>query len=500
MSVIGCRNLTDRQGRTTTAITGSTWVEARLNGVQINGPVVQNTASSAYPSARHPNYLQSLSWKVNDMPDDSDCMFAPSLTLTVKTKIGKGIHIVGTAEHSLTTQLRLDAAERQWQNEVATQANAAAQAQAVVQDKGQAPHTSTTTQTVSPPPKYRRRVRAVKDFFPELESNGRDKLMFNKGTIISLEYDALDQVRCPWERFTIQLCNLSDTGLEWRYGTVEILPDRERNCELPRTSGKLPSFVGTSGKFPANLVEPVLILADEENNPAIGWMKGRAVALHALEHVIAMRLHTVELQCGKQTGKKARNATRHGRAKNSIRSLGSLKLSVTLNATRHVSDSGPAPDRQTGGYPRLLFGESKVGPIPEFPISKPPILEPLPSHKILRTRNWGKRLCEPQPVTVRVYVVGAQDLASKDRNHLSDPYVMVTLDAAVMKTTVEHHSLFSSNHDHTPPWEFREKMAGVWPSGANCNEKMAGRVVEDKVIDKTLNPYFGQCFEFQRIV
>jgi hypothetical protein len=58
------------------------------------------------------------------------------------------------------------------------------------------------------------------------------------------------------------------------------------------------SPVGTHGSFPRDSVEPVLILADEEDHPEVGWMKGRAVAVDELENMMALQLSSVELQGG----------------------------------------------------------------------------------------------------------------------------------------------------------------------------------------------------------
>ena len=113
------------------------------------------------------------------------------------------------------------------------------------------------------------------------------------------------------------------------------------------------------------------------------------------------------------------------------------------------------------------------------------------------------QMFDPKPVTVRVYVVRAHGLKSKDCDNLSDPFVKVSLDAAVMSSTGRSFfspcfSAFFSSSDqiHKPPWEFKENMAGVWPSGT---EKQ-GQEVEQKVLEDTLDPYIGQVFEFRRVI
>jgi hypothetical protein len=115
--------------------------------------------------------------------------------------------------------------------------------------------------------------------------------------------------------------------------------------------------------------------------------------------------------------------------------------------------------------------------------------EPL---RATRELDWGRCLSEPALVTVRVYVVRADRLKAKDDNNLSDPFLRVTLDAAVRRS----ESLFTSSAAHEPPWVFKENMSGVWPSGT----KKSGKEVDQKIIESTLNPYFGQVFEFRRVV
>ncbi len=70
-------------------------------------------------------------------------------------------------------------------------------------------------------------------------------------------------------------------------------------------------------------------------------------------------------------------------------------------------------------------------------------------------------------VTVRAYIVRALRLTAKDAGNTSDPYAKVTLDDEV----------------------------GSWPRG----HSQAGKKVEKAVVPKTLNPYFGQVYEWTRV-
>lgn len=70
-------------------------------------------------------------------------------------------------------------------------------------------------------------------------------------------------------------------------------------------------------------------------------------------------------------------------------------------------------------------------------------------------------------VTVRAYIVRAFRLTAKDAGNTSDPYVKATLDG----------------------------RTGSWPRG----HPKAGKQVEKIVVPKTLNPYFGQVYEWTRI-
>jgi hypothetical protein len=70
-------------------------------------------------------------------------------------------------------------------------------------------------------------------------------------------------------------------------------------------------------------------------------------------------------------------------------------------------------------------------------------------------------------VTVRAYIVRAFRLTAKDAGNSSDPYVKATIDG----------------------------VTGSWPKG----HPNAGKEVEKTVIPKTLNPYFGQVYEWKNI-
>ena len=82
---------------------------------------------------------------------------------------------------------------------------------------------------------------------------------------------------------------------------------------------------------------------------------------------------------------------------------------------------------------------------------------------------------QPREVIVRLYAIRAFALSAKDAGNTSDPYLQATIDDA----------------DGDP-------QGGVWPKGAVVDGKdMGGKKVEISPLQNTLNPHFGQIFQWQ---
>ena len=176
------------------------------------------------------------------------------------------------------------------------------------------------------------------------------------------------------------------------------------------------------------------------------WMNERAMCMDDLENVFQLsEFQEVKIRAEKQKADTLVQTTQYSE-------LGVLKMYVAIT------------DAKCSGNAResipLMIGNTMISP--------------------------------PSAVTVRAYVIRGVRLAPTDSNNLADPYLLATLDS----TMCSEGGMFwpGSAAEGT----YVEGRKGAW--SLDCRKPCAGREVEKDIVKNSLNPYFGQCFEWTGVL
>ena len=187
------------------------------------------------------------------------------------------------------------------------------------------------------------------------------------------------------------------------------------------------------------------------------WMQGRSTALDDLENVLQVQpFIRVTLETQKVIGGDASSSA----------SLGTLKLFVALT-------NAPGSGRDDG---------TSIVPVPR------PLV------------RGAEMIGATTLITVRLYIVRGVNLTAKDDDKMSDPFLVTSMAAAVGDSDGDASgSIFwpgSSGGRQSATYEAAKK--GMH-SLACSDASLRGKEVQPTVIENTLTPYFGQCFEWTRV-
>lgn len=126
--------------------------------------------------------------------------------------------------------------------------------------------------------------------------------------------------------------------------------------------------------------------------------------------------------------------------------------------------------------------------------------------RIPRPLGAGHRMIStPTPITIRLYVVRAANLAVADVDTKSaDPYLDVYLDAAFGTTGGAGGVGKSFWPGEQAQWAYQLNCKGRWPKGCSddpsSGSDRAGSVVQPMVTRATRAPYWGQPFEWNAVL